>query len=168
MAGKGGRTAAVVGWCLLLLSLTAPAAQGALSMTVSYPQKTEGNFSHVNLTCGKGSLGDPLTTATFARDDSGVYSDIMEGSDDVVSMVDIDGATVEFVFNQSQEGAFSCESDGIRSPDKILAGIYIASSDSTSKLLRTEACLLLAIYVHAVAVEPLSLYEVTPELRTPL
>ena len=95
-------------------------------MTVTYPQKTEGNFSHVKLTCVEGSLGDPLTTATFARDDSGVYSDIMEGSDDVVSMVDTDGATVQFVFNQSQEGAFSCESDGIRSADKILAGMLVA------------------------------------------
>ena len=132
MAGKGGRTAAVVGWCLLLLSLTAPAtAQGALSMTVSYPQKTEGNFSHVNLTCVEGSLGDPLTTATFARDDSGVYSDIMEGSDDVVSMVVMDSLSVQFVFDQSQEGAFSCESNGLRSAAKVLAGIYIASSSVT-------------------------------------
>ena len=127
MAGKGGRTAAVVGWCLLLLSLTAPAtAQGGTpspppsppSMTVSYPE--EGNFSHVKLTC-VGNLGDMLTTATFARDDS----EIMEGSEDVVSMVVIDGATVEFVFDQSQEGAFSCESNGLRSPAEVLAGIYI-------------------------------------------
>ena len=119
MAGKGGRTAAVVGWCLLLLSLTAPAtAQGAPSMTVTYPE--EGNFSHVKLTC-VGNLGDMLTIATFAREDS----DIMEGSDDVVSMVDIDGATVEFVFDQSQEGAFSCESNGLRSPAEVLAGIHI-------------------------------------------
>ena len=72
MAGEGGRTAAVVGWCLLLLSLTAPAtAQGAPSMTVSYPEKW--NFSHVKLTCA-GNLGDPLTAAKFARNDSGVYS----------------------------------------------------------------------------------------------
>ena len=122
MAGKGGRTAAVVGWCLLLLSLTAPAtAQGALSMTVSYPE--EENFSHVKLTCG-GPLGDMLTTAKFARDDSGVYSEIMEGSDNVVSMVDIDGPSVQFVFNQSQEGAFSCEWNGRRSAAEVLAGIY--------------------------------------------
>ena len=122
MAGKGGRTAAVVGWCLLLLSLTAPAtAQGAPSMTVSYPE--EGNYSHVNLTC-VGNLGDMLTIATFAREDS----DIMEGSDDVVSMVDIKGATVEFVFDQSQEGAFSCESNGLRSSAEVLAGTYASSS----------------------------------------
>ena len=151
MAGEGGRTAAVVGWCLLLLSLTAPAtAQGAPSMTVDYPE--EGNFSHVKLTCD-GHLGDTLTTAKFARDDSGVFSEILEGSEDVVSMVDIDGPTVQFVFNQSQEGAFSCESNGIRSADEVLAGTYTYGISS---------------YVHAVAVEPLSLYEVTPELRTPL
>ena len=128
MAGKGGRTAAVVGWCLLLLSLTAPAtAQEGTpsppSMTVTYPE--EGNFSHVKLTC-VGNLGDPLETATFGRNFSGVFSEILEGSDDVVSMVDTDGATVQFVFNQSQEGAFSCESDGIRSADKILAGMLVA------------------------------------------
>ena len=120
MAGEGGRTAAVVGWCLLLLSLTAPAAQGALSMTVTYPENR--NFSHVKLTC-VGNLGDPLTTAKFGRNDSGVFSDILEGSEDVVSMVDIDGPTVEFVFNQSQEGAFSCESNGLRSAAEVLAGI---------------------------------------------
>ena len=121
MAGEGGRTAAVVGWCLLLLSLTAPAtAQEAPSMTVTYPENR--NFSHVKLTC-VGNLGDPLTAATFARDDSGVFSEIMEGSEDVVSMVDIDGPTVEFVFNQSQEGAFSCESNGLRSAAEVLAGI---------------------------------------------
>ena len=120
MAGEGGRTAAVVGWCLLLLSLTAPAtAQGAPSMTVSYP---EGNFSHVKLTC-VGNLGDMLTTATFGRNFSGVFSEIMEGSDDVVSMVVMDGLSVEFVFNQSQEGAFSCESNGLRSAAEVLAGI---------------------------------------------
>ena len=123
MAGEGGRTAAVVGWCLLLLSLTAPAtAQGAPSMTVDYPE--EGNFSHVKLTC-VGNLGETLTTATFARNFSGVFSEILESSDDVVSMVDIDGPTVQFVFNQSQEGAFSCESNGLRSPAEVLAGIYI-------------------------------------------
>ena len=72
MAGEGGRTAAVVGWCLLLLSLTAPAtAQGAPSMTVTYPE--EGNFSHVKLTC-VGSFGDTLETATFGRKFSGVFS----------------------------------------------------------------------------------------------
>ena len=121
MAGEGGRTAAVVGWCLLLLSLTAPAtAQEAPSMTVTYPENR--NFSHVKLTC-VGNLGDPLTTAKFARDDSGVFSEILEGSEDVVSMVDIDGPTVEFVFNQSQEGAFSCESNGLRSAAEVLAGI---------------------------------------------
>ena len=126
MAGEGGRTAAVVGWCLLLLSLTAPAtAQGAPFMTVTYPENR--NFSHVKLTC-VGNLGDPLTTATFARNFSGVFSEILEGSEDVVSMVDIDGPTVEFVFNQSQEGAFSCESNGLRSADEVLAGIYIAST----------------------------------------
>ena len=38
-------------------------------------------------------------------------------------MVDIDGPTVEFVFNQSQEGAFSCESNGLRSAAEVLAGI---------------------------------------------
>ena len=131
MAGEGGRTAAVVGWCLLLLSLTAPAtAQGAPSMTVTYPKELEGNFSHVKLTC-VGNLGDPLTTATFGRNFSGVFSEILEGSEDVVSMVDIDGPTVEFVFNQSQEGAFSCESNGLRSADEVLAGIYIASSSVT-------------------------------------
>ena len=118
MAGKGGRTAAVVGWCLLLLSLTAPATAQP-SMTVTYPE--EGNFSHVKLTC-VGNLGDMLTIATFAREDS----EILEGSDNVVSMVVIEGATVQFVFNQSQEGAFSCESDGIRSADKILAGMLVA------------------------------------------
>ena len=124
MAGEGGRTAAVVGWCLLLLSLTAPAtAQGAPSMTVTYPKELEENFSHVKLTCG-GNLGDMLTTAKFARDDSGVYSEIMEGSDNVVSMVDIDGPSVQFVFNQSQEGAFSCEWNGRRSAAEVLAGIY--------------------------------------------
>ena len=118
MAGEGGRTAAVVGWCLLLLSLTAPAtAQGAPSMTVTYPE--EGNFSHVKLTC-VGNFGDP---AKFGRNFSGVFSEILEGSEDVVSMVDIDGPTVEFVFNQSQEGAFSCESNGLRSADEVLAGI---------------------------------------------
>ena len=139
MEGKGGRTAAVVGWCLLLLSLTAPAAQGALSMTVSYPQKTEGNYSHVNLTC-VGDLGDTLTAATFGRNDSGVFSEILEGSEDVVSMVVIDGPTVEFVFNQSQEGAFSCESEGLRSAAEVLAGTYTHGISS---------------YVHAVAREPL-------------
>ena len=124
MAGEGGRTAAVVGWCLLLLSLTAPAtAQGALSMTVTYPKELEENFSHVKLTC-VGNLGDMLTTAKFARDDSGVYSEIMEGSDNVVSMVVIDGPSVQFVFNQSQEGAFSCEWNGRRSAAEVLAGIY--------------------------------------------
>ena len=124
MAGEGGRTAAVVGWCLLLLSLTAPAtAQGAPSMTVTYPEELEENFSHVKLTCEPGPLGDMLTTAKFGRNDSGVYSEIMEGSDDVVSMVVIDGATVEFVFNQSQEGAFSCESNGRRSAAEVLVGI---------------------------------------------
>ena len=129
MAGEGGRTAAVVGWCLLLLSLTAPATvQGALSMTVSYPE--EGNYSHVNLTC-VGNLGDMLTTATFGRNFSGVFSEIMEGSDDVVSMVVMDGLSVQFVFDQSQEGAFSCESNGLRSAAKVLAGIYIASSSVT-------------------------------------
>ena len=133
MAGEGGRTAAVVGWCLLLLSLTAPAtAQGAPSMTVTYPEELEENFSHVKLTCEPGPLGHPFTTATFARDDSGVYSEIMEGSDDVVSMVDIDGPTVEFVFNQSQEGAFSCESNGLRSADEVLAGIYYIASSSVT------------------------------------
>ena len=119
MAGEGGRTASVAGWCLLLLSLTAPAtAQGAPFMTVTYPKELEGNFSHVKLTC-VGNLGDPLTTAKFGRNDS----EILEGSEDVVSMVDIDGPTVEFVFNQSQEGAFSCESNGLRSAAEVLAGI---------------------------------------------
>ena len=123
MAGEGGRTAAVVGWCLLLLSLTAPAtAQGAPSMTVSYPEELEGNLSHVKLTC-VGNLGDPLTTAKFGRNFSGVFSEILDGSEDVVSMVDIDGPTAEFVFNQSQEGAFSCESNGLRSAAEVLAGI---------------------------------------------
>ena len=131
MEGKGGRTAAVVGWCLLLLSLTTPAtAQGAPSMTVSYPKELEGNFSHVKLTC-VGNLGDMLTTATFGRNFSGVFSEIMEGSDDVVSMVVMDGLSVQFVFDQSQEGAFSCESNGLRSAAKVLAGIYIASSSVT-------------------------------------
>ena len=121
MAGEGGRTAAVVGWCLLLLSLTAPAtAQGAPSMTVSYPENW--NFSHVKLNC-VGNFGEMLTTAKFGRNDSGVFSEILEGSEDVVSMVDIDGPTVEFVFNQSQEGAFSCESNGLRSAAEVLAGI---------------------------------------------
>ena len=131
MAGKGGRTAAVVGWCLLLLSLTAPATAQPPSMTVTYPEELEENFSHVKLTCEPGPLGHPFTTATFARNNSGVYSEIMEGSDDVVSMVVIDGPTVEFVFNQSQEGAFSCESNGRRSAAEVLAGIYIASSSVT-------------------------------------
>ena len=131
MAGEGGRTAAVVGWCLLLLSLTAPATAQPPSMTVTYPKELEENFSHVKLTCEPGPLGHPFTTATFGRNFSGVYSEIMKGSDDVVSMVDIDGPTVEFVFNQSQEGAFSCESNGLRSADEVLAGIYIASSSVT-------------------------------------
>ena len=134
MAGEGGRTAAVVGWCLLLLSLTAPATAQPPSMTVSYPENnfpSPENFSHVKLTCEPGPLGHPFTTATFARNDSGVYSEIMEGSDDVVSVVDIDGPTVEFVFNQSQEGAFSCESNGRRSAAEVLVGIYIASSSVT-------------------------------------
>ena len=158
MAGKGGRTAAVVGWCLLLLSLTTPAtAQGGTpsppSMTVSYPE--EGNFSHVKLTCG-GPLGDMLTTAKFARNDSGVFSEILEGSEDVVSMVDIDGPTVEFVFNQSQEGAFSCESNGLRSPAEVLAGIY-ASSSVTVGLFAAFSVVSYLLYKHAVEVEPLSL-----------
>ena len=131
MAGEGGRTAAVVGWCLLLLSLTAPATAQPPSMTVTYPEELEENFSHVKLTCEPGPLGHPFTTATFTRNDSGVYSEIMAGSDDVVSMVVIDGPTVEFVFNQSQEGAFSCESNGRRSAAEVLAGIYIASSSVT-------------------------------------
>ena len=97
-------------------------------MNVSYPENW--NFSHVKLTC-VGNLGDPLTTAKFGRNFSGVFSEILEGSEDVVSMVVIDGPTVEFVFNQSQEGAFSCESNGLRSAAEVLAGIYIASSSVT-------------------------------------
>ncbi|CAI8045239.1 hypothetical protein GBAR_LOCUS25043 [Geodia barretti] len=97
---------AVVGLaCLLVLLGLTPSAVEAILLEVDYPE--DDNYSRVTLTCKKSSL-DGLDSnqqpATFWRGTSPITS----GSQLVVAVTDSTDDIITFVFNQSQEGSFTC------------------------------------------------------------
>ena len=119
---------AVVGLASLLGVLLSPVE--AIILNVEYPNNR--NFSIVRLSCvNGGGFMDPLSAAqlpaTFLRNDEPITAN------SVVSIMEDDenDATrneITFVFDQSQEGSFSCET-ALNEPSNVeqLAGIYTRS-----------------------------------------
>ena len=121
---------AVVGLASLLGVLLSPVE--AIILNVEYPMENNRNFSIVRLSCvNGGEFMDPLSgaqlPATFLRNGEPITAD------SVVSIIEDDenDATLDeitFVFDQSQEGSFSCRT-ALNEPSNAeeLAGIYIRS-----------------------------------------
>ena len=121
---------AVVGLASLLGVLLSPVE--AIILNVEYPMENKRNFSVVRLSCvNGGQFSDPLSAAqlpaTFLKDGSPITAN------SVVSIIEDDenDATrdeITFVFDQSQEGSFSCRT-ALNEPSNAeeLAGIYTRS-----------------------------------------
>ena len=102
---------AVVGLASLLGVLLSPVE--AIILNVEYPTENNRNFSIVRLSCvNGGQFSDPLSSAqlpaTFLRNGEPITAN------SVVSIIEDDenDATrdeITFVFDQSQEGGFSCK-----------------------------------------------------------
>ena len=120
MAGTAGF--AVVGLILLvvLVVLELPLSVEAIKLRVTYPNGA--NFSFVNLTCIT-DFGDPLPSdqrpATFWRNGT---EQITQGSGAVVSVTSSNEVSIVFVFNQRQEGKFTC-----MAPDPDNNGAFLTS-----------------------------------------
>ena len=100
---------AVVGLaCLLVVLGLTPSAVEAILLEVEYPQT--GNYSYVTLTCKNSRIVDLTTNQRPARFLRGEL-EITSPSDlvTVTTNTDIDlDVSISFVFNQSQEGSFTC------------------------------------------------------------
>ena len=98
---------AVVGLaCLLVVLGLTPSVVEAIRLEVEYPQT--GNYSYVTLTCIMNAIDGLLNPnqqpATFWRGTSQITSG---GSQLVAVMAETD-VSISFVFNQDQEGSFTC------------------------------------------------------------
>ena len=125
---------AVVGLASLLVVLLSlsPSVEAIILLNVEYPMENNRNFSVVRLSCvNVGGFSDPLSgaqlPATFLKDGSPITAN------SVVSIIEDDenDATrdrITFVFDQSQEGSFSCRTAlNEHSNTEELAGIYTRS-----------------------------------------
>ena len=119
MVGTAGF--AVVGLVLVLVVvLELPLSVEAIKLSVTYPDNM--NFSFVSLTCLT-DFNDPLPSdqrpATFWRNGT---EQITQGSGAVVSVTSSNEVSIAFVFNQRQEGKFTC-----MAPDPMNNGAILTS-----------------------------------------
>ena len=118
---------AVVGLaCLLVVLGLTPSAVEAILLEVEYPQT--GNYSYVTLTCKNSRIIDLTTNQRPARFLRGEL-EITSPSDlvTVTTNTDID-VSISFVFNQSQEGSFSCRTalaDEVSNVEKLAGRVVI-------------------------------------------
>ena len=116
MAGTAG-LAVVELVLVLLVVLELPLSLSVEAiLRVTYPD--EADFSFVNLTCFT-NFNDPLGPATFWRNGT---EQITQGSGAVVSVTSSNEVSIAFVFNQRQEGKFTC-----MAPDPDNNGAFLTS-----------------------------------------
>ena len=110
---------------LVVLGLT-PSVVEAILLEVDYPEN--GNYSYVTLTCKKDRIDDLSSDqqpATFWRGTSQITS----GSQLVTAVLAETDVSISFVFNQTQEGSFSCktalDNDEVSNVEALAGGVVI-------------------------------------------
>ena len=118
---------AVVGLaCLLVVLGLTPSVVGMIMLKVNYPE--DDNYSYVTLTCRNAidPLSSDQTPATFWRGTSQIFT---SGSQLVVEVTDSTDDSISFVFNQDQEGSFTCmtafEDDEVSNVEKLAGRVVI-------------------------------------------
>ena len=116
---------AVVGLVSLLVVLgLTPSVVEAILLDVDYP--ADGNYSYVTLTCKKDRiivLSSDQQPATFWRGTSQITSE----SQLVTLVLAETDVSISFVFNQTQEGSFSCKTalDEVSNVEALAGGVVI-------------------------------------------
>ena len=125
----GGKCSLGGGWTGVSACRVGPhsVSLGAILLEVNYPEGEDDNYSYVTLTCR--NTIDPLssdqTPATFWRETSQIFR---SGSQLVVEVTDSTDDSISFVFNQSQEGSFSCRTalaDEVSNVEKLAGRVVI-------------------------------------------
>ena len=108
--------------CLLVVLGLTPSVVEAILLEVNYPQT--GNYSYVTLTCKKGPIDDLMQSQIPARFLRGVLE--ITFPSDLVTVTTKTSTSISFVFNQTQEGSYTCTTrDGEESNVENLSGTVV-------------------------------------------